>query len=85
MAYSDTSWPCWAKSNADARPPFPAPRTATRTRDLLDLTATLLLALDGLHGELGHDRRGGDDTIAARDDTADAIVCGAGVGTAQRR
>src|SRR3954447_15051781 len=29
-AKSDTSWPCWAKSNADATPPLPAPSTATR-------------------------------------------------------
>src|SRR3954447_1951868 len=27
---SDTWWPCWAKSNADASPPLPAPSTATR-------------------------------------------------------
>ena len=30
VAYSDTSWPCCAKSNADASPPLPAPRIATR-------------------------------------------------------
>src|SRR3954454_23962364 len=29
-AYNDASWPCWAKSNADATPPLPAPSTATR-------------------------------------------------------
>ena len=29
-AYSDTLCPCWAKSNAEATPPFPAPSTATR-------------------------------------------------------
>src|SRR4051812_32695868 len=34
-ANSDTSWPCWAKSNADATPPLPAPSTATRIPVLL--------------------------------------------------
>src|SRR3954454_19754389 len=28
--YSATTWPCWAKSNAAATPPLPAPRTVTR-------------------------------------------------------
>src|SRR3954451_7223209 len=38
VAYSDTSWPCWAKSNADATPPLPAPRTATRIPNLPEVS-----------------------------------------------
>src|SRR5215211_2311360 len=36
-ANSATSWPCCAKSNADATPPLPAPSTATRIPDPLDV------------------------------------------------
>src|SRR3954447_13747199 len=46
VAYSATSWPCWAKSNADATPPLPAPSTATRIPDLLDVNLARTLAED---------------------------------------
>src|SRR3954465_8624556 len=42
VAYSDTSWPCWAKSNADATPPLPAPSTATRIPTSRSEVATTL-------------------------------------------